>query len=175
MGIQEIIGFATVPLYTVLPVCSEMTQGVYPGYMKAYAGLNLFYCSLTVALYATMLATFYCQQKFSSGKEAWMNDLFVKQQLAIMPAIKLMTSLYFMTGIMAEIFINTGIALPRGEPAFILSGIGTTLKVASSMVEELALFIRSTKFRECGRALLRGGSKDDVTTFSTHGAMSQKV
>lgn len=158
--LHEIIGFATAPLGQEL-LCTEFMDALHPLFIKSYAEINLFYCVVNVLAYGGMMICFRFRHLFSSDA-ATFQDTFVKQQLAVMPTVKLMVFMYLLTGVLAEILVNVGLQLPAGEPAFILLTAGTILKDASSMVEGLSLFVRNRKFRECFRIMV--GCKSNVVT-----------
>lgn len=159
---QEIAGFATAELHNV-KTCTEFQETLTPAFMTAYAGLNLFYCTFNVAIYAAMLICFQLRQKFTKDTAS---DTFMKQQIAVMPAIKLMTLMYSLSGILAEILISVSLALPWNQGVFFLMALGAVLKDASSVVEGTSLLARSKKFRECLKVLV-GWDKNSVVPIAT--------
>lgn len=163
--IQEVIGFFTSPNLYIPMMCTEFMDALHPLYILTYAKINLAYCVINVLSYLGMMICFRYRHKFCKDVAAF-QDTFMKQQLAVMPTVKLMVLLYLVTGVLAELLVNIGLMLPMDEPAFIFIMLGTILKDASSLVEGFALLVRNRKFRKCFRELL-GWRENTITATNT--------
>lgn len=168
--LQEIVGFITAPLTDVI-VCRDFPEALYPTFIDAFAAVNLFLCTAVVTVYSAMLICFIIRKR-NCKRESSEYQMFMKQQSAAMPTVILMTVLYFLFGIMAEIFINVAIDYPESDWFDVIMTLGDFLKAMSSLVEVVSLMICSTKFRECARKLLGIKSNSVVVINITASAQS---
>jgi len=141
------VGFITAPLNEVV-VCNEPVNALNVAYFETYVGTLIFFSVSIVVLYATMLACFKFRHKFASEAHSY-QDPFMKQQLAVMPTIRLMMLLYVSTSVLADLVLTASeMLLPPGPQHFVLATIATILKNSSTLVESFSLFVRNKKFRE---------------------------
>src|SRR5207237_5959649 len=98
---------------------------------ESFSATLIFDSASIVALYATMLACFRFRHKFASEAHSY-QDPFMKQQLAVMPTIKLIMLLYFATSVLPDIIVE---AIPYGHQGSLqvmVSTVATNLKISSS-------------------------------------------
>lgn len=150
--IQEVIGFATAAL-SINVNCIYSSLPLHASFLTVFSNLNLFYCTANLVMYAVMLFCFYKKNRqYKVGTPDY--NTFTKNQSAAMPTVKLMILLYFICGILPEIFYNIGVQVDKsGNSIFTRSG--NFLKACSSLVEFLSLSLRSEKFRDGMRLLFK--------------------
>ena len=145
-------GFITAPLNEVV-VCNGPPDALTEAFNETFIGTQIFYSASIVALYATMLACFRFRHKFAGEAHSY-QDPFMKQQLAVMPTIKLIMRLYLVTSVLADIIAQTVLQLPLSPLSFVVITAAINLKISSSLVESVSLFVRNKKFRDCCLSLI---------------------